>query len=157
MVDWSASKSDKFDSTDETLDLHHLEYDYIPAAEAFKLSEEYNIPLHPKYTYCYNDVTINDLNSLIDVILENKSNIHKKTDLLLIWITEKRVLEIIGVPHTVKDGKITIDKDHSYALINTLVNHVPVKEHTIEALNEVSPVEIKNKAPAYIGTRVGRT
>ena len=27
---------------------------------------------------------------------------------------------------------------------------------TIEAVNAVSPVEIKNKAPAYIGTRVGR-
>ena len=149
-------KSDKFDSTDETLDLHHLEYDYIPAAEAFKLSEEYNIPLHPKYTYCYNDVTINDLNSLIDVILENKSKYSQENGLTIDLDYRKRVLEIIGVPHTVKDGKITIDKDHSYALINTLVNHVPVKEHTIEALNEVSPVEIKNKAPAYIGTRVGR-
>lgn len=65
-------------------------------------------------------------------------------------------MEIIGVPHTVKDGKITIDKDHSYALINTLSDNIPVKEHTLEALNEVSPIEIKNKAPAYIGTRVGR-
>lgn len=82
-------KSDKFDSTDETLDLHRLEYDYIPATEAFKLSEEYDIPLHPKYTYCYNDATVNDLNSLIDVILENKQNILQKTVLLLIWITEK--------------------------------------------------------------------
>ncbi len=45
----SSQKSDKFDSTDETLDLHRLEYDYIPATEAFKLSEEYDIPLHPKY------------------------------------------------------------------------------------------------------------
>ena len=29
----------------------------------------------------------------------------------------KRVLEIIGVPHTVKDGKITIDKDGIYKVI----------------------------------------
>jgi len=149
-------KSDKFDSTDETLDLHRLEYDYIPATEAFKLSEEYDIPLHPKYTYCYNDATVNDLNSLIDVILENKSKYSPENGLTIDLDYRKRVLEIIGVPHTVKDGKITIDKDHSYALINTLSDNIPVKEHTLEALNEVSPIEIKNKAPAYIGTRVGR-
>lgn len=149
-------KSDKFDSTDETLDLHRLEYDYIPATEAFKLSEEYDIPLHPKYTYCYNDATVNDLNSLIDVILENKSKYSPENGLTIDLDYRKRVLEIIGVPHTVKDGKITIDKDHSYALINTLSDNIPVKEHSLEALNEVSPIEIKNKAPAYIGTRVGR-
>ncbi len=149
-------KSDKFDSEDKTLDLHRLEYDYIPATEAFKLSEEYNIPLHPKYTYCYNDVTINDLNSLIDVILENKSEYSQENGLTIDLDYRKRVLEIIGVPHTVKDGKLTIDKDHSYALINTLVDNIPIKESTLEALNEVCPIEIKNKAPAYIGTRVGR-
>ncbi len=95
-------KSDKFDSTDETLDLHRLEYDYIPATEAFKLSEEYDIPLHPKYTYCYNDATVNDLNSLIDVILENKSKYSPENGLTIDLDYRKRVLEIIGVPHTVK-------------------------------------------------------
>ena len=65
-------------------------------------------------------------------------------------------MEVIGVPHTVRDGKILIDKDHSYALLATLVDKLPEKETTLEALNEISPVEIKNKAPAYIGTRVGR-
>ena len=69
---------------------------------------------------------------------------------------QKRILEIIGVPHIVRDDKIIIDKDHSYALLVTLAKKLPEKATTIEALNEVSPVEIKNKAPAYIGTRVGR-
>ena len=68
----------------------------------------------------------------------------------------KRVLEIIGVPHIVRDGKIIIDKDHAYALLVTLSKRLPEAKTTIEAVNEVSPVEIKNKAPAYIGTRVGR-
>ena len=57
-------RSEKFDKDNTGLDLHALEYDYLPAVEAFRLSKEYDIPLHPKYTYCYNDVTINDLNGL---------------------------------------------------------------------------------------------
>ena len=154
--EWWLGLLKKSDNFDDSLDLGRLEYDYIPASEAFELSKKYNIPLHPKYTYCYNDVTIVDLNLLIDVILENKSNYTQENGLTIDLDYRKRVLEIIGVPHTVSDGKLTIDKDHSYALINTLIANIPIKEHTLEALNEVSPIEIKNKAPAYIGTRVGR-
>ena len=42
----------------DDLDLHRLEYDYISSVEAFQLSKDYGIPLHPKYTYCYNDVSM---------------------------------------------------------------------------------------------------
>ena len=147
--------SENYSESDD-LDLHRLEYDHIPSIEAFKLSKEYNIPLHPKYTYCYADVTIDDLNSLIDLIIKCKSTYTPDEGIKLDLSYPKRVLEIIGVPHTVRDGKILIDKDHSYALLATLVDKLPEKETTLEALNEISPVEIKNKAPAYIGTRVGR-
>ncbi|WP_459537809.1 DNA polymerase II large subunit [Methanobrevibacter sp.] len=149
-------RSENFDKDNNDLDLGRLEYDYIPSVEAFKLSKDYNIPLHPKYTYCYNDVTINDLNELIDLIEASKSTYNKDEGIKLDLSYQKRVLEVIGVPHIVRDGKIIIDKDHSYALMVTLSKRLPQKESTIEAVNEVSPVEIKNKAPAYIGTRVGR-
>ena len=149
-------RSENFDKDNNYLDLGRLEYDYIPSVEAFKLSKDYNIPLHPKYTYCYNDVTINDLNELIDLIEASKSTYNKDEGIKLDLSYQKRVLEVIGVPHIVRDGKIIIDKDHSYALMVTLSKRLPQKESTIEAVNEVSPVEIKNKAPAYIGTRVGR-
>ena len=143
-------------SEDDDLDLHRLEYDYIPSMEAFKLSKKYNIPLHPKYTYCYADVTVDDLNALIDLIIKCKSSYAPDEGIKLDLSYQKRILEVIGVPHTVRDGKIVIDKDHSYALLATLVDKLPKKEDTLEALNEISPIEIKNKAPAYIGTRVGR-
>jgi len=150
------SRSEKFDKENNNLDLHALEYDYLPSTEAFRLSKEYDIPLHPKYTYCYNDVTIEDLNGLIDLIEKAKSNYKAGGELELELSYPKRVLEVIGVPHIVRDGKIIIDKDHSYSLLVTLSKRLPEMKTTIEAVNAVSPVEIKNKAPAYIGTRVGR-
>ena len=149
-------QSENFDKDNNDLDLHKLEYEYLSSAEALTLSKNYNIPLHPKYTYCYNDVTIDDLNSLIELILEAKKNYKPNGELELELSYPKRVLEVIGVPHIVRDGKIIIDKDHSYALLVTLPQKLPEKETTIDAVNEVSPIEIKNKAPAYIGTRVGR-
>lgn len=149
-------RSEKFDEENNNLDLHRLEYEYLSSIEAFSLSKEYNIPLHPKYTYCYNDVTIEDLNSLIDLIEKCKSTFNKDEGIQLDLSYQKRILEIIGVPHTIHDNKIIIDKDHSYSLLVTLSKKLPEKETTLDAVNEVSPVEIKNKAPAYIGTRVGR-
>ena len=149
-------KSEKFDNDNTDLDLHKLEYEYLSSIEAFKLSKDYDIPLHPKYTYCYNDVTIRDLNCLIDLIEKSKPNYQAGEELKLDLSYQKRVLEIIGVPHTVKDGKIVIDKDHAYTLLVTLSKKLPEMKTTIEAVNEVSPVKIMNKAPAYIGTRVGR-
>ena len=140
----------------DDLDLKRLEYDYITSIEALKLSKDYNIPLHPKYTYCYNDVTINDLNNLIDLIEKSKSSYKVGEELKLDLSYPKRILEVIGVPHIVRDGKIIIDKDHSYALLVTLPKRLPEMKTTIEAVNSISPIEIKNKAPAYIGTRVGR-
>ena len=149
-------RSEKFDSENNDLDMHKLEYEYISSIEAFTLSKNYDIPLHPKYTYCYNDVTIQDLNGLIDLIDKSKSTFKQFNELHLDMSFQKRTLEVIGVPHTVRDGKIIIDKDHSYALLITLSKKLPERKTTLEALNEVSPIEIINKAPAYIGTRVGR-
>ena len=143
-------------SEDDNLDLGRLEYDYLSAKEAFELSKKYNIPLHPKYTYCYNDVTIEDLNALYDLLMESKDSYSINEGIKLKLSYPKRTLEMIGVPHIVRDDKIIIDADNSYALLATLVDRLPKKDTTIEALNEISKIEIKNKAPAYIGTRVGR-
>lgn len=149
-------RSENFDSENTDLDLHKLEYEYLTAKEAFELSEKYDVPLHPKYTYCYNDVTIKDLNSLIELIEQGKSTFSEDEGMKLDLSYQKRILEIIGVPHLVRDNKIIIDKDHSYSLIKTLTQKLPEKETTLEALNEISKIKIINKAPAYIGTRVGR-
>ena len=149
-------RSENFDKDNNDLDLHKLEYDYLSAVDALRLSKDYNIPLHPKYTYCYNDVTIQDLNGLIDLIEKSKADYKPGEELKLDMSYQKRVLEIMGVPHTVRDGKIVLDKDHSYAILVTLSKRLPEMKTTIEAVNEVSPIEIKDKAPAYIGTRVGR-
>ncbi|MDO5848592.1 MAG: DNA polymerase II large subunit [Methanobrevibacter sp.] len=140
----------------DELDLERLEKGDLSAEEAFELSRKYEVPLHPLYTYCYNDVTINDLNSVIDLILENKDKYDYEKGLEIPLDYRKRVLEIIGLPHTVQDQKIIIAPNDAYALINTLTRTLDSADSTLDALNETIDIEIKNKAPVYIGTRVGR-
>lgn len=128
------------------------------AKEAFKISNKYNVPLHPDYTYFYHDVSIEDLNELRKWIHKYYDDVDEDEDLVLDMAPPKRILEILGVPHEVKDGKSVIKVDHVFTLINTLTGPLDASnDHTtLKALNEISPVQIMAKAPTYIGARVGR-
>lgn len=130
----------------------------IGSEHAFKISETYEVPLHPKYTYFYHDVSINDLNELRIWIYKIYDNSDPLNDLTLDMGPSKRILEVLGVPHLVQEDKIIIERDHAHALINTLQKPLDASKEvsTLEALNEVSPVKIMAKAPTYIGARVGR-
>ncbi|WP_221062057.1 DNA polymerase II large subunit [Methanobrevibacter arboriphilus] len=146
------------------------EYSYISAEEAFEISKKYDIPLHPLYTYCYNDISMKDLNSLIKWINKYKKSYDENDKEFKLDLSfEKRILEIIGVPHKIEgridkneDVKVILNPDDAYALIHTLSKEISKDDlynpniSSLEALNNVSPVLIKDKAPIYIGTRVGR-
>lgn len=171
-----------FDENDSLLDsnpdltlenlgkLEMPEYSYISAEEAFEISKKYDIPLHPLYTYCYNDISMKDLNSLIKWINKYKKSYDENDKEFKLDLSfEKRILEIIGVPHKIEgridkneDVKVILNPDDAYSLIHTLSKEISKDDlhnpniSTLEALNNVSPVVIKDKAPIYIGTRVGR-
>jgi DNA polymerase II large subunit len=151
-------KSPNYDENHEE-EIHHiLKNDKISAKMAFGLSKKYEIPLHPDYTYFYHDVTKKDLNSLRTWLTENSSDKNIENDLLLNMGPQKRILEALGVPHRVSGGQIILAADEAYALVNTLTEPLETEKDigTLEALNQVSPVEIMAKSPIYLGGRVGR-
>lgn len=125
---------------------------------AFEISKKYNVPLHPDYTYFYHDASIEELNQLRHWLYKYYNHSDICNGLILDIGPSKRILEILGVPHIVEDNKIVIKNDHALALISTLKRPLNSSKDftTLEALNEVSPVEIMAKAPTYIGARVGR-
>jgi len=133
-------------------------YGYISPLDAFKISKEYDVPLHPEYTYLYQDASINDLNQLRSWLYKNYDISSDSEGLNLDIEPSKRILEVLGVPHGVENNKIIIEEKHAYALLNTLAEPLDASNgyNVLEALNKVSPVHIMNKAPTYIGTRVGR-
>ena len=133
------------------LDLNGLCYD-ITAEDAFKLSKKYSVPLHPKYTYFYHDASAQEINTLRNWLNKNISDDHIVADIS----PEKRILEILGIEHHIKDTKIIIGKDDTYALLNTLIEPLHEELKTMDAINEVSPVKIMANAPTYLGGRVGR-
>lgn len=153
------------------LDLQSLETEKIDAKTAFEFSKKYNVPLHPDYTYCYHDVTIQDINVLIQFLSE-ELEINEGFDLsaaaekvygngndgLRLKISsEKRILEVLGIPHEIDGEEMIVSKEDAYALLNTLNRPIDTESpNTLDAVNSVSPVKIMAKAPTYLGARVGR-
>ncbi|MDD1764055.1 MAG: DNA polymerase II large subunit, partial [Methanobacteriaceae archaeon] len=84
--------SPKFsDKVSETI-IKEVQEDQIRAKRAFALSAQYEIPLHPQYTYFYHDVTREELNHLRKWLYQAADNPEIEGDLKLEWKPEKRIL-----------------------------------------------------------------
>jgi DNA polymerase II large subunit len=143
----------------------------LKAGEAFALSRKHNIPLHPKYTYHWHDISSAQLDSLAKWLMGGKLNFE------LLWLKsfeaqaaqEKRTLELLCIEHSVVDGKVVIDSENAFALLKTLGILVDGKLNAekyasvfkpeadaMENVNALAGVVVKKKAPVYIGARMGR-
>ncbi len=143
------------------------------AKEAFEFSRNYSVPLYPEYVYFWHDISAEQMRSLALWLAQGQPsfNAGEMNMLVLQPAPEKSILEDLGVEHTVADGKIFLGKDDAYSLFSTLgleisadgkistakFNSAYSASKTALALaNEISGLEIKAKAPIYIGGRMGR-
>ncbi len=140
----------------------------LTAEEAVGLSRLHSIPLHPKYTYFYADVSKEQIKELVEWLKTGKAEViggllDKKTRRLVVENKEaKRVLELLCVPHKLREGRVIIED--SFALEETLGLSKEIdleklseeKEDALELVNALAGFPVYNKAPVYIGARMGR-
>lgn len=145
----------------ENMELNALLKLDIDAKKAFDIAKKTNTPLHPKFTFYYNDVTkeeLNDLHNYLYSLIDSPEDVFK-SDMNRIPIDyHKRIIEVLGIPHHVNNKSLVMSNDNLYTLMSVLNKTLSPDEdmETIEAVNMISPVSIKSKAPTYIGGRVGR-
>jgi len=75
----------------------------LDAKEAIEISKKYDIPLHPRYTYHWDDITLADLEILIEWLSSAEIE-----DRLIVENNNpegKRILEFLGVPHRVDNNR----------------------------------------------------
>ena len=135
-------------------------------SEAFNISKKYSIPLHPKWTFHWNDISIDDLKNLVNwlaysVVQENK---------IIVPVTindkNKRILEIIGCPHKFASNEyVVIEGDWADALKICLgfnnkfdLNKFNFEDSkcVLDVLNKISLVRLRDKSGLYMGSRMGR-
>src|SRR3989338_2183377 len=144
----------------------------IKANDALMLSEKFDIPLHPYYTYHWRLITVNQLSKLIQYIISAKIIQEDNKIIKIIFNFDgglKIILELIGLPHLVVNNEfIVIEKEDALAMLATLGMYknnycspsakfsFDETSSTIENINNIFSIRIRDKSGTFIGARMGR-
>ncbi|MDP3917505.1 MAG: DNA polymerase II large subunit [Nanoarchaeota archaeon] len=126
----------------------------ISFEESLRLCRTMNVPLHPKYTYNWNAINIDQLKLLSQWIssgnfLENKIVIpYNDGDV-------KRSLELIGVPHKVVTNEYIVITKTDANVVKFFFQDLDFKgDSVLEILNK--KILIRDKIGTPLGARMGR-
>ncbi len=135
-------------------------FNNIPTSEeAISLSKTLDIPLHPAYLDFWGNVSVEEVLLLRSTLLEGYSD-----GMLIIKNTShiKKILEKAFILHRLKDDKIIFSK--AMTTIYTTIFNLEKKEEiqlndpkdVFDLFYQLSSIKIRNKAPYFMGTRMGR-
>jgi DNA polymerase II large subunit len=141
------------------------------AKQAIEFSDKFKVPLHSRYTYHWKDITRAQIIDLMNWLcaanissvesIEIPYNKEKDSD-------KKRILEILGIPHSVEDNFAVIENDWARAFFYSFgLDKKEIAEQlkkicesqstdSLELVNLVSSVTLRDKSGTYIGSRMGR-
>lgn len=137
----------------------------IPSAEeAISLSKSMGTPLHPRYNLFWNNMDFNEFSVLRENLLSTKIIWEDENPLSLSAREDqkiKSIMEKICLPHKFQNGIIKINKHYTYVLYHCLAlkerDIQLIKENSIiETIYKLSGIRIIDKAPIFIGARMGR-
>ncbi|MCL4389184.1 DNA polymerase II large subunit [Candidatus Marsarchaeota archaeon] len=142
---------------------------------AYRISMQYGVPLHPKYLYEYQDISVQELGtlakSMIGAQIKTKGN--NVFDIEEIIFDEKTaqivrpIIETLCIPHH-DNGELRIKSDWAQSLVASLgfiekeqlnINESALSRYTGEdmfaVLNSTAPFKIMRRS-SRIGARIGR-
>ncbi len=129
------------------------------ANEAIAISRSLGIPLHPFHTMFWDTLNLDELRYLREKILQH-SNPTESAILVPHDSKLKLMLEKLCLPHTIADDSILIRDEETIVLRAVLgpeTTNLPLdSSETLASLSRLAGFPINNKAPNYIGARMGR-
>lgn len=136
----------------------------VSSHEALTLSSRLRIPLHPRYTYFWKDLSPEELIHLRTWLLGADAKVETNKVQEISGNQKeavKELLERLCIPHYVKDDKIIISGDDAEVLAACLawstreLKHEEIQD-VHRMIKEFSGITVREKAPAFIGARMGR-
>jgi DNA polymerase II large subunit len=156
-------------------------FTFFPTVEeAFEISKKFDIPLHPKYSFYWDSINIDEVLLLKEKFCiqkhENPSSLssnNTSSDTYLLSLdydpTIKDILERLGVIHSVKneDNAIKINsQDQSYSLTRLLSLLPSSQSAAVENMDDItdvcefisitSGIKVRRKFASSVAVRVGR-
>ncbi|MBT8171271.1 DNA polymerase II large subunit, partial [Candidatus Bathyarchaeota archaeon] len=132
--------------------------------EALALSNFLRIPLHPSFTFFWENISIESFSILRKWLYNSKKKIDNGLVNEIKGLKNKDVKEILEklcVPHTIIANKIVIrnDEAHILSLGLNLKDSTVIEnsfENIFECLKNLTGISIRPKAPSFVGARMGR-
>lgn len=161
-------------SKQRLIDLVYNPLTEIPTLEeAFEISKNWNIPLHPKYSFYWESISIDDLILLQEKLIKqfhlfSYQQIQNLESIQLPYQDNlKNILERLGVIHYLKNEPklIVIDESNQVKSLYMLLGHTSkvnmeeldtTKMATYDYVTKMSGIIIKSKFASSIAARVGR-
>ncbi|RLM48126.1 DNA-directed DNA polymerase II large subunit [Haloarcula sp. Atlit-47R] len=189
-------------------DSPHIDLADPSAEEAIEWATDYDAPLHPKYTYLWHDVSVDQVCALADavedahvaqadgayadpemdgtagdaysdagaLVLPRSDTVQQTLEHLLVEHTQDedtitvtdwvplvrtlgftRSLERDWTPSDLSEHARTYGESESVDAIGVSEDTEPeVGQNAIEAVNEIAPFQVRERAPTRIGNRMGR-
>ena len=119
--------------------------------EAFELSYNFKIPLHPHYLYFWDQISPKELSEILE-----PQKISPNT--IVFYLKQKTILEKLGVPHRLVGDNIIVENNEAKIIYNLLFRKKPIIEDLSvpEIISKTSGIIIRNKFSTSIGVRIGR-
>lgn len=121
-------------------------------AQAFALAEKYDIPLHPKYTYLWHDISVEEYESLskaVDAAISNESH--------TLPGETREIVESLLIPHTIDSEEDSLHfEDDEWLVLTKCCSATACGETVFERLQDATRIEIRARAPVRLGGRMAR-
>jgi DNA polymerase II large subunit len=138
----------------------------LTAEDAFALSLNLHLPLHPKFTFFWSNLTsLQDLRFLKDWLSNTEVKKVEGSFRTIVGAFDQNialVLRKMFAPHRVADGKILVEGGDAAALAfslgfgsNRAIDNSST-DSVLKAVSFLAGIEVKDKAPTYVGARMGR-
>jgi DNA polymerase II large subunit len=138
----------------------------LTAREAFLLSKKLQVPLHPRFTFFWSNLSsTQELTILKNWLSKSRLNSNGESDLAVLGDFDSQAISLlrkIYVPHKISEGRILVEGEDAWALTFSLgygttnsIDGIP-SESIFKALGLLSGIEIRDKGSSFVGARMGR-
>jgi DNA polymerase II large subunit len=137
----------------------------LTAKEAALLSQGLNVPLHPRFTFFWSNLaSVAEVKVLKDWLSTAQVALEEASGSKIVGALEPNAVQVlrkIFAPYGICDGKVVLEGDNAFAIALCLgygTDRVAdiADETVLKAITKLSGLEIRDKAPTFVGARMGR-
>ena len=134
------------------------------AIEAIALSQAFNTPLHPFYTFFWSNLSSKEFLELRKWLLTAHIQVQNDVIYEITGVSDKTIkalLEKICIPHKIVEKNLRIENEEAHVLafclgVNVSQRKTITTKPVLEIIHELTGIRLREKAPTFFGARMGR-